>query len=45
VLNYVQTHGKDCRMTQKGDKLMLSFENVSTVDAAIKSLQGIAGVF
>ena len=41
VLNYVQTHGKDCRMTQKGDKLMLSFENVSTVDAAIKALQGI----
>jgi transcription-repair coupling factor (superfamily II helicase) len=41
VLNYVQTHGKDCRMTQKGDKLMLSFENVNKVEDAIKWLTAI----
>ncbi|MCG3166185.1 MAG: Transcription-repair-coupling factor [Bacteroidia bacterium] len=41
VLNYVQTHGKDCRMTQKGDKLTLSFENVVTIGDAIKWLKAI----
>ena len=41
VLQYVQTHGKDCRMTQKGEKLMLSFENVNRVDEAIRWLKQI----
>jgi transcription-repair coupling factor (superfamily II helicase) len=41
VLQYVQTHGKDCRMTQKGEKLMLSFENVVSVGDGIKWLGGL----
>lgn len=41
VLQYVQTHGKDCRMTQKGDKLMLSFEHVNDVGTGIDKLKDI----
>jgi transcription-repair coupling factor (superfamily II helicase) len=43
VLNYVQTHGKDCRMTQKADKLMLSFENIVSVGDGIRWLSVIVG--
>jgi len=39
VLNYVQSHPKGCSMVQKGEKLMLSFENISKVEDGMKKLK------
>jgi len=43
VLKFVQTHSQDCKMKEKqtrnGLRLLLSFENITTVDKALKALQ------
>ncbi len=45
VLQFVQTHAKVCNMkekqTRKGLRLLLTFENINTIEKALKAIQSI----
>ncbi len=41
VLNYVQLHPRDCKMKEANDKLILSFENVTSITMAIGILSNM----
>lgn len=38
ILNYVQNHPEACKMREKKDKLTLTFENITHINAALHSL-------
>jgi transcription-repair coupling factor (superfamily II helicase) len=44
VLKYVQQHSKLCKMKENREKLSLTFENIKSVNEAIRSLQPIQQV-
>lgn len=41
VLRYIQSNPKDCKLSEKNDKLRLLYSHVQTVDQAVKRLQEI----
>jgi transcription-repair coupling factor (superfamily II helicase) len=41
VLNYIQSSPKDCKLSEKNDKLRLIYAGVLTIDNALKRLQEI----
>jgi transcription-repair coupling factor (superfamily II helicase) len=42
VLKYIQSGPKDCKLSEKNDKLRLIYSNISTIDQALKRLGEIA---
>jgi transcription-repair coupling factor (superfamily II helicase) len=44
VLKYVQQHSKLCKMKENRDKLSLTFENIKSVDEAIRALKPIGAL-
>ncbi len=42
VLNYVQQHGRLCKMKEVNHKLSLTFEHIHSIDQAIDSLRKVA---
>lgn len=45
VLNYVQRNPKDCKMSEKNDKLRLIYSNVMNMDQAFERLGEIVGQY
>lgn len=43
VLRYIQSNPKDCKLSEKNDKLRLLYSSVHSIDMAVKRLQEIAG--
>lgn len=43
VLRYIQSNPKDCKLSEKNDKLRLLYSNVLTIDGAVKRLNEISG--
>ena len=41
MLRYIQSNPKDCKLSEKNDKLRLLYSNVQTVDQAVKRLEEI----
>lgn len=41
VLKYIQSNPKDCKLSEKNDKLRLLYSNVMTIDQAVKRLNEI----
>lgn len=44
VLRYIQSNPKDCKLSEKNDKLRLLYSQVQTVDQAVKRLEEIVGI-
>lgn len=43
VLRYIQSNPKDCKLSEKNDRLRLLYSNVLTIDGAVKRLNEISG--
>lgn len=43
VLSYIQKNPKDCKLSEKNDKLRLLYSNIFTIDQAVKRLSEIVG--
>jgi len=41
VLKYIQSNPKDCKLSEKNDKLRLLYSHVMTIDQAVKRLNEI----
>lgn len=43
VLKYIQSNPKDCKLSEKNDKLRLLYSNINSIDQAVKRLDEIVG--
>ena len=41
ILKYIQSGPKDCKLSEKNDKLRLIYSNITTIDQALNSLKSI----
>lgn len=43
VLRYIQSNPKECKLSEKNDKLRLIYSNITTIDQALKRLEEVKG--